>query len=193
MPGPGSFDTDSAILQIVPAFYYVAGRIVSYTPLSFTNQSFQISIDLQEPLSVTLKNFVKSNWPPTSMLDKSKIKFGNKWYNGYGSFHIHFRESNIPEIPISIGWQYSHVSDFIEIHFWAQKNNMSIIPQELDDMKRSVAYIIQTNMTQFPITMPLGSSISVIREETFQEQQPMASLWHAVMIVEVSYWKATSN
>jgi hypothetical protein len=188
-----SFDTDQAILDLVPPFYYVAGRFASFTPTSFDNQSFQISIDLQEPLSVTLKNFIKSNWPTGSMLTADRIKFGNKWYNGYGSFHIHSRESSIPEIPMTIGWQYTYVSNFVEIHFWAQKNNASIIPQELDDMKRSVAYIIQTNRSQLPITVQMGNSMHIIRETTMQEQSPMASLWHAIMTVEIRYWKATSN
>lgn len=192
MSGPGSFTTDEAILQINPPFYFVAGRIASFTTTSFDGLSFQISIDLQEPISLTLKNFVKSKWPTQSMLTSDRIKFGTKWWDDYGSIQIHFRESSVPERPITIGWQYTYLTHLIDIHIFVRKN-IQTMPTELDDIKRSISYIVQTNRIALPISQPYSNFMHVIRQFDMLENKPLQTLWHSVVQVEVRYWKATSN
>lgn len=192
MPGPGSFDSDSAILQITPPFLFIAGRVISYTTISFTNTSYTLSLDLQEPISLTLKNFVKANWPSTSMLKSSQIKYGTKWWDDFTSYQIHFRDSNIPERPLSIGWQYTYVAHVVDIYIFVRKNSQTR-PPELDDIRRSIEYIVQTNRVKFPIAMPYATGMHVIRGFEIVEQQPLETLWRTVISVEIRYHRATSN
>jgi hypothetical protein len=187
-----SFDTDQAILDINPPYYFVAGRVTSFTTISFDGLSYQISLDLQEPLSLTLKNFVKANWPLQSMLTASRIKFGNKWYDDYGSYQIHFRDSNIGDRPLTISWQYTYISHMIDIHIFVRKNSQAR-PAELDDIRRSIEYLIQTNRVSLPIALPYSSFMHIVRAFDIVEQQPLETLWRAVIQVEIRYHKATSN
>jgi hypothetical protein len=193
LSSPPSFDTDESILQLQPPFYFVAGRIASFTTTSFDGLSFQISIDLQEPINLTLKNFVKSKWSNSlSSITANRIKWGTKWWDDYGSLQVHFREASVPERPITIGWQYTYVSHMIDIHIWVRKN-IQTMPPELDDIKRSISYIIQTNRTNLPISQPFSNFMRVIRQYDLIENQPLQTLWHSVVQCEVLYWKATTN
>lgn len=187
-----SFDNDQSILDIVPPYYYVAGRIVSYTTTSFDGISFNISLDLQESLCQTMANFVKDKWPAQSMLKSSEIKFGTKTFDDYGSFQIHFCDMAVPEIPISIGWQYTYFAHIIEAYIFVRRN-MITQPPELDDMKRNLAYVIRTNRASLPITMPYSNFMRILNMHTLQPTDPFESLWHAVVHIEVRYFKATSN
>lgn len=187
-----SFDTDQAILDINPPFYFVAGRVVSYTTTSFDGVSFNISLDLQEPLCETVKNFVKSKWPPQSMLGSDEIKFGTKIFDDYGSYQMHFCDMAVPEIPISIGWQYTYFAHIIEAYIYVRRN-LNTQPPELDDMKRSLAYVIRTNRASLPITMPYSNFMRILDMHTIQPTDPFESLWTAVAHIEVRYFKATSN
>jgi len=187
-----SFDTDQEILSITPPYAYIAGRITSFVPTSFSNTSYQISIDLQEALSITMKNFIKSNWPPNSILKADQIKFGTKWNNAYGSYQIHFQDSSINDRPLTISWQYTHISHMIDVRLWVRKNSLTR-PPELDDMKRAINYIVQTNRTQFPIALPYSSFMRVVRMIDMTEGQPLETLWRSVITLEVRYYRVTSN
>ena len=192
MSSPPSFDTDQSILQIQPPYYFVAGRIASFTTLSFDGLSFQISIDLQEPISLTLKNFVKANWPSQSMLTANRIKFGNRWWDDYGSYQIHFRDSNIGDRPLTISWQYTYISHTIDIFVFVRKNTQTR-PPELDDIRRSIEYLIQTNRASLPITLPYSNFMRIVRVHDIVEQMPLETMWRSIITVEVRYHKATSN
>lgn len=187
-----SFDSDQSILDITPPYYYIAGRVTSFTTISFDGLSFQISLDLQEPLALTLKNFVKANWPPQSMLTADRIKFGTKWWDDFGSYQIHFRDSNIGDRPLTISWQYTYISHMIDIFVFVRKNTQ-IRPPELDDIRRSIEYLIQTNRASLPITLPYSNFMRVVRARDIVEQIPLETLWRSVITVEIRYHKATSN
>ena len=173
-------------------FYFVVGRIASFTTTSFDSPSFTNSIDLQEPINVTLKNFLKAQWPAQSTLKSSQIKFGTKWYDDFGSFQIHCRESRTPERPIAIGWQYTYISHMIDIHIWVRKN-IQTQPPELDDMKRSISSIIQINRVALPITVTMSNFMRVTNQYDLPEPQPLQTVWHSLIQVEIRYWRATSN
>lgn len=173
--------------------YFVPNRVASFEPQSFTNTSFTISTDLQEPISVTLKNFVKANWPTTSMLHSSQIKFGNKTWDNFGQFQMHFRDGNIRQRASNISWTHVYLYDFVDVHIWVRKNQLTR-PTEIDDMKRSLSAVIEENKVNLPITKPNGGqSMHKIREKDMQEEEPLQTLWHSVVTIEVRYWKALSN
>ena len=177
---------------MVQQFYFVAGRVASYTTTSFDALSFQNSIDLQEPISTTLKNFIKANWPTQSMLKASQIKFGNKWWDNYGSYQIHFRDSNIGDRPLTISWQYTYISHIVDIYIFVRKNRLTK-PPELDDIRRSIEFLVQTNRVALPITLPYSSFMHILRGFDIVEEAPLETLWRSVLQVEVRYYHATSN
>jgi len=187
-----SFDSDQALLDLQPPFEYITGRVISYTPTSFSNPSYTISLDLQEALSITMKNFIKANWPPNSILRADQIKFGTKWNNSFGSYQIHFQDSSINDRPLTISWQMVYISHMIDIRLWVRKNSLTR-PAELDDMKRAINYIVHTNRTQFPIALPYSSFIRVVRMIDMTEGQPLETLWRSVITLEVRYHRASSN
>lgn len=166
--------------------------MASFDSSSFTPASFSTSLDLQEPISITLKNFIKSNWPATSILNTSQIKFGNKWWDDLSSFQIHFRDSNIRDRYSNISWAYVQVSHYVDIHIWVRMNQITRPPQ-IDDIKRNVSAVIETNKRNLPITAPNNTSMHVIREFDMKEQSPLQTLWHSVVQAEVRYWRASTD
>lgn len=174
--------------------YFVMGRISSFTTTSFTPKSFTTSIDLQEPVSVTLKNFLKANWPANGLLQASQIKFGNKWYDSFGNYQIHLVEPDTNEYSVdstTVGWQVKGVLVRVNIHVFARKNTL-LQPPELNFMTRTISSIININRRVLPITIPNSCYMQVVKESESIDRQPLASLWHSVVEANVNFFRANS-
>jgi hypothetical protein len=179
------------------SFLFIPGRVATFSQSSFTNQSFTISTNLQEPLCQTLKNFVKANWPniiPNPIVSFNRIKFGTKWFDDLGAYQVHFLDSNIPERPISMSWQYTYISAIVDIHIWVRKNQLTR-PAEIDDIKRSISYVIQSRKGDLPIVAPNsgGCWMRVLRELDMSESHDLMTIWHSVIQVEIKYYKARTT
>jgi hypothetical protein len=149
--------------------------------------------NLTEPLSLSLKNFVQTNWPTSGVLvTGSQIKFRNLWWDGYGSYQIHFLDRNVPRRPQTLGWNWEQASDFVDCHIFVRKNTR-VRPLELDDMKRSLETIIFLNRTNVPIIGPNNAWMHVLRTTDVPVADAVTDVWHAVVQVEIGYWLASTT
>ena len=149
--------------------------------------------NLTEPMSLTLKNWAAANWPDATALVKStQIKFRNLWWDGYGSYQIHFLDRSVDRSPLVIGWQFETATDFVDAHIFVRKNTRTR-PIELDDIKRSLESIIQINRRNVPTIGPNGGYMRVIRTVDIPVRDAVTDLWMAVVQIEILYFIATTT
>lgn len=149
--------------------------------------------NLTEPLSLSLKNFVQANWPSSGVLVVgSQIKFRNLWWDGYGSYQIHFLDRAVDRKPMSIGWQYEYATDYVDAHIFVRKNTRTR-PIEMDDIKRSLEQLIQVNRRNVPLLAPVAGGMRVIRSLDVPVRDAVTDLWMAVVQIEIRYFIAATS
>jgi hypothetical protein len=149
--------------------------------------------NLTEPLSLTIRNWAATNWPDSTALVKaSQIKFRNLWWDGYGSYQIHFLDRSVNRAPMVLGWQYEYAFDYVDAHIFVRKNTRTR-PPELDDIKRSLESIIMINRTNMPVIGPVGGYMRVMRTVDLPVRDAVTDVWMAVVQIEIRYFLATTT
>jgi hypothetical protein len=171
-------------------YYYTIGKMASFTPITFTSSSFTTSIDLQESVAVSLKNYVKSKWPTNALVTADRIKFGNKNFDNFGAYQIHFIEKSVTEAPITTTCNINEFFVTVSCNVFVRKNSLSR-PPEFESIKNSLVNIIQSDPLGFPITARGDNYIRIITMSDRERRRHYETLWHAIIEVEVRLWKST--
>lgn len=150
--------------------------------------------DLTQPISLSLKNFVQANWPASGvMVLANRIKFGNKWFDDYGAFQIHFVDRALLRRPLTVGWQYEMINALVDAYIFVKKMTR-LRPAEFDDIKRSLSEIIQPNRhNPGNIAPPNAAVMRIVRTADAPQQHPTDDLWQALIQIEVRFYLATTN
>lgn len=149
--------------------------------------------DLTEPLSVSVLNYMIANWPNgTAQIQTSDIKFSTLWWDGYGSYQIHFRDRTVQRNPLVLGWGVEQAFDYVDAHIFVRKNSPTQ-PLELDDIKRSIQSVVMINRRTVPQITTTGAAVMrVMRTVDEPIHSFVTDLWHSVMSLEITYYIATT-
>lgn len=149
--------------------------------------------DLTEPLSVSVMNYMVANWPIAATLQPADIKFSTLWWDGYGSYQVHFLDRNVQRSPITVGWNLEQAFDYVDAHIFVRKNSPTR-PLELDDIKRSIQSIVMINRRTVPQILTLGAgAMRVVRTIDEPINTFVTDLWHSNMQLEIWYYIATTT
>jgi len=149
--------------------------------------------NLTEPMSLSLLNFIKGNWPDSTALIKSTdIKFSTLWWDGYGSYQIHFLDRNIQRQPYVLGWNMDYAEDYVDMHIFVRKNSPTR-PLELDDIKRSAESIIMPFRRNVPQISAGAACMKILRTVDAPINSFVHDLWHSVLQVYIQYYVATTS
>jgi len=165
--------------------------------------------DLFERPSTTLKNFVINNWAETNPA-AGEIRFLEDWWDGYGDYQIHFRESDTPIAVQGLGWRYRAYDDYVMVHVFARRNAAQEPPQR-DNMVRELQRIVSLNRDQLTLGgLPGGGFTSAYTDrfvntpgtgvkKSSQMQivqindeiltNAVFTVWHSMMRIRIHYWK----
>jgi hypothetical protein len=150
-------------------------------------------LDLTQPLSLSIKNFVIANWPTSGVLVlASRIKFGNKWFDDYGTFQIHFTDGALIHTPFTLGWQYEIVNAVVNAYIFVKKNTR-LRPPELYDIRKSLTDIIQPNRLNPGNIAAAGSAVMrIIRTIDSPQQHPTDDLWQSLVQIGIRYYAVST-
>ena len=140
-----------------------------------------------------MRDFVQANWnSPT--IDVSRIKFGNSWWDGFGPFQIHFRDYDVPRVPISLTQDMAYISTAVTCHVFCRKLNRMAQPVEFDDLKVELHRIIEANRRGMSTVSAINSNFMKVTDsrDIIEDVDYYSTIWHSVTTVEVRYWIATT-
>jgi len=166
--------------------------------------------DLIEPISTTLMNFVAGKWAETNPV-AAQIRFLQDWYDGYGSYQIHFRESDTPVTAQTLGWRYRSYDDYVMVHIFVRRN-VPEEPPERGNIVRELQRIISQNRdtllagttTGFTdaytnrfvnITTPgkRNTQMQIVQINDEILTNAVTTVWHSIMRVRIHYWKVDTS
>jgi hypothetical protein len=139
-------------------------------------------------------NYMVANWPNiTATVKSTDIKFSNFWWDGYGSYQVHFLDRNVQRNPLVLGWQMEQAFDYVDAHIFVRKNSPTR-PAELDDIKRSIQSVVMLNRRTVPQILTTGAAaMRVVRTVDEPLRSFVTDLWHSVLQIEVMYYIATTT
>lgn len=144
--------------------------------------------DLTEPLSTTLMNFVSGHWAETNPA-VTDVRFLQDWYDGYGAYQIHFRESDTPVAVQTLGWRYRAYDEYVMLHVFV-KRNMAQEPPERANMLRELQRIISQNKDKLPLGgVTKNSQMQIVQINDEILSNAVANVWHSIMRIRIHYWK----
>jgi hypothetical protein len=148
--------------------------------------------DLTELPSTTLQNFIIANWTETNPA-AAAIKFGQDWWDGFTSYQIHFRRSDVPIVPASIGWKYRAYDDFVMIHVFV-KRNVAQEPVQRHNILRELQRIISQKKDQLTLAGTTKNSyMEIVQMNDDIFSSAVASIWHSILRVRIHYWKVDTS
>lgn len=151
-----------------------------------SGQSSDFTSDPEDLIEALLNN--GTNWTETTPA-RSSIKFGNDWWDGYGSFQIHVIKGRYQRVPQTNDWKKYRYNQQIEIHVFARRNGANK-PAEWGNMERQIEKIISQNKTG------IGQGISVGSITGFEDMganDNQKSTWHSMMTCEILYFKVDTS
>jgi len=144
--------------------------------------------DLTERLSTTIKNLVSSNWSITNPAS-ADIRFLQDWWDGYGSYQIHFRESDTPVSIQNVGWRYRTYDEYVMIHVFV-KRIAAQEPPERASIVREIQRIISQNKDQLLLGgVKRNSLMQIIQVNDEVLSSAVTNVWHSIMRVRIHYYK----
>lgn len=144
--------------------------------------------DLTEPVSTTLKNLIASNWQEANPA-ANQIVFGQDWWNAFGSYQIHFRESDTPVYPQNLGWRYRAYDDYVMIHIFVRRNVIQE-PVERRNIIREINRIIGQNKDQLLLAgIRKNSYMEIVQINDEILSSSVANIWHSIIRVRIHYWR----
>jgi len=148
--------------------------------------------DLTELPSTTLQNMIISNWTETNPAAAS-IKFAQDWWDGYGSFQIHFRRQDTPINVQNIGWRYRAYDDYVMIHVFVRRN-VAQEPIERQNIVREIQRIIGQKKDQLTLAgVTKNSYMEIVQMNDDVLSSSVASIWHSIIRVKIHYWKVDTS
>jgi hypothetical protein len=175
-------------------------------PTVLAGQTF----DLQESPENIVKNLLYSRWNLTTdgqIPSRDAIGFSLFGYSGRKSYQISVEPSTAPYIqhlstPPNV---YTKYNDPLVIHLWIVKNKDEVPPQ-MHHITQKIEQIIFENVTNVgygitAIQLLAPFSAIEVREyfsqdkgtQTSFQNQVEQSLWHSQAVVELIYFKVTTN
>lgn len=113
--------------------------------------------DLTVTVASLVKDLLEANWPVSGYDPiKSDIGFGLERWDDYGDIDIHVVPDRVFSQPITLGWKYSQVTEYVYINVYVRKNQQTI-PTSLGGAQRMVESIIKDNAKN------LGQGINELR------------------------------
>jgi len=145
--------------------------------------------DLTQPLSIILKNFIVSKWTATTPA-AANIRFRNDWWDGYGSYQIHFRNSDTPVRVLNLGWGYRQYDEYVMVHTFAKTSGPEA-PVESENMTLEIQRIISENKDQLQLvgSVTKNSTMQIVQINEELLSRATASIWHKIIRVWIKYWK----
>jgi len=133
-------------------------------------------------------NLVSSNWAETDPA-ASDIRFLQDWWDGYGSFQIHFRRSDTPVAIETVGWRCRKYDEYVMIHVFVKRLVVEEPPQR-GKILRELQRIISQNKDQLLVGgVKKNSQMQIVQINDEILSSSVADVWHSVMRVRIHYWK----
>ena len=144
--------------------------------------------DLTEPVHKTLRDFIVAHWTETNP-PAASIRFKLDWYVGYGSYQIHFKDSQTPVSVITLGFGYREYKEYVNIHIFV-RTNVTQEPVQRDNIKKEIQRIVSDYKDQLVLAGQVKTSymevMNMVNENQSSEE---ANIWHTIITVCIVYWK----